>query len=93
MGSWSPAGDADFALDALPSCADAWPGTQTNTRAVKVTAACDAKQLVRHVGRRVADGALSVFRTRKNRSLVNVIWTVEAPSFGVQIGPEKQMRV
>jgi hypothetical protein len=45
LGHWSPAGDANFALVALPGRSDSRAATQSDTGAVVMFAAGDAKQL------------------------------------------------
>ena len=45
LGHWSPAGDANFAFVALPSRSDSWATTQSDTGAVVMFAASDAKEL------------------------------------------------
>jgi hypothetical protein len=45
LGHWSPAGDANFALVALPGRSDSRAATQSDTGAVVMFAAGNAKQL------------------------------------------------
>ena len=45
LGHWSSASDANFAFVTLPSCSDSWAATQSDTRAVKMFATSDAKEL------------------------------------------------